>query len=387
MNEFNVQQLKQSPMFHFSMSSLELFHSNFLAWLFVQDIYAFLECFGVEVKDDMEYVIDREYNLGTSVVDGKDKKWITDIAVFAKYRDNDDEKSKGRLELIVENKIKSLPSNGQLKQQDALADKCNRGIVCKKVLLTLFDLPEAYPLYGFTSLRYVDLVDKIRDHYESSAYFDPYIKDYCEMIDILQQIINDDDVVQHNRQGYLTFHERSNDLEACGMQDAFRKYQAAQLVQRAFAEFGEKYSNGRDAFELVTGASLNHKRACTDIFLQLNKNLRAGVQIEHDQFRVCFTGKALERRFDRTGKLSADSYVFLNEFWNELLNNISGGKKNYCKYGRDFVYRYAIIPRGVTLEQLFKDGNWLDDHSELSVKYVLDKMIDDKGDLLANICK
>ena len=88
-----MQQLKQSPMFHFSMSSLELFHSNFLAWLFVQNIYAFLECFGVEVKDDMEYVIDREYNLGTSVVDGKDKKWITDIAVFAKYRDNGDKRS------------------------------------------------------------------------------------------------------------------------------------------------------------------------------------------------------------------------------------------------------------------------------------------------------
>lgn len=387
MKELHVQQLKQSPMFHFSMSSLELFHSNFLAWLFGQNPYAFLECFGVEVKADNEYIVDRELHLGSSVVDGKDKKWITDIAVFAKDRDDNDEKSRGRLELIVENKIKSLPSNGQLEQQDALADRCNRGVSCKKILLTLFDLPEAYPLYGFTSLRYVDLVEKIREHYKNSTYFDSYIKDYCEMIDTLQLLIDDDYAVQQNRRGVLTFHEYSEDLETCGMQDAFRKYQAAQLVQRSIAEFGEKYSNGGEAFTLVTGASLNHKRATADIFLQLHKNLRAGVQIEHDQFRVCFTGKALEKLFDKTGKLSAEPYAFLNEVWNSFLNKISDGRKDYCKYGRDFVYRYAIIPKGVTLDKLFKDGNWLYGHPELSVKYVLDKMIEDWDDLIANLCK
>lgn len=374
-------------MFHFSMSSLELFHSNFLAWLFGQNPNAFLTCFGVEVKADKEYIIEREFHLGSSKVDGKDKKWITDIAVFAKDRNQSDEKSRGDIELIVENKIKSLPSNGQLEQQDKLADRFNTKGECKKVLLTLFDLPASYPLYGFTSLRYVDLVEKMREQYKNSTYFDPYIKDYCEMIDNLQQLINDDPVVQQNRQGVHTFHEYSDDLETCGMQDAFRKYQAAQLVQRAIAEFGEKYSNGREAFELVTGASLNHKRATTDMFLQLDKNLRAGVQIEHDQFRVCFTGKAIDRLFDRTGNLSAKPYAFLNDYWNVLFNNISGSKKDYCKYGRDFVYRYAIIPKGVTLEQLFNDGKWMEGHPDLTVKYVLDRLVESRKELLANMGK
>ena len=32
-----VQELQENPMFKFSMSSLELFHSNFLEWLFNQN--------------------------------------------------------------------------------------------------------------------------------------------------------------------------------------------------------------------------------------------------------------------------------------------------------------------------------------------------------------
>lgn len=369
-------------MFYFSMSSLELFHSNFLAWLFGQNSHAFLKCFGVEVKDNKEYLIDREFCLGSSMVDKKDKKWITDIAVFARDRDNNDESCRGNLELIIENKIKSLPSNGQLKQQDKLADKINKKGICKKVLLTLFDLPPSYPLCGFTSLKYVDLVYNIKEEYKNSSYFDTYVKDYCEMIDTLQQIIDEDCVVQRNRQGILTFHEHSDDLNTCGMQDAFRKYQAAQLAQKAISAFQSEYSN-----QLVTGANLNHKRACTDIFLQLDKNLRAGVQIEHNQFRVCFTGKAIDKVFDRKGELLAKQYAFLNNVWNDLLNQISDGKKDYCKYGRDFVYRYAIIPEGVTLEQLFKDAEWLDGHCELSIKKVLDKLTESKNLLIANLCK
>ena len=42
--------LNANPMFRLSMSSLELFHSNFLEWLFDLDHKAFLECFSLTVK-------------------------------------------------------------------------------------------------------------------------------------------------------------------------------------------------------------------------------------------------------------------------------------------------------------------------------------------------
>ena len=283
--------LLQNPMFRLSMSSLELFHSNFLEWLFDQNYSAFLNCFGIEVETNKEYTIAREFCLGSSKNDGKNKKWVTDIAVFAKDKNNIDEKCEDKPILIIENKIKSLPSNGQLESQAYFA-----GTRCKKVLLTLFELPTDYPLNGFTYIEYIELIEKIRELYESDTYFDPYIKDYCEMVKALRCIIDEDDVVIKNKEGIFAFNETSN-LEKCGMQDASRKYQAAQLLQRVERQLIE---NGEyKGLKVLTGTSLNHKRACVDIYLRLNNHLEAGVQIEHNQFRVIFQGQAVERLFDK----------------------------------------------------------------------------------------
>ena len=90
--------LRSNPMFRLSMSSLELFHSNFLEWLFDLDHEAFLKCFDLTVSNPAACTIEREYHLGTTPVNGKNKQWVTDIAVF----------ENGNLILIIENKFKSI---------------------------------------------------------------------------------------------------------------------------------------------------------------------------------------------------------------------------------------------------------------------------------------
>lgn len=374
-----LKELQENPMFKFSMSSLELFHSNFLEWLFDQNYSAFLKCFGIEVETNKEYTIAREFCLGSSKNDGKNKKWVTDIAVFAKDKNNIDEKCEDKPILIIENKIKSLPSNGQLESQAYFA-----GTRCKKVLLTLFELPTDYPLNGFTYIEYIELIEKIRELYESDTYFDPYIKDYCEMVKALRCIIDEDDVVIKNKEGIFAFNETSN-LEKCGMQDASRKYQAARLLQRVERQLIE---NGEyKGLKVLTGTSLNHKRACVDIYLRLNNHLEAGVQIEHNQFRVIFQGKAVEKLFDKKiGKLLEKPYNFLDETWNNWLK-IYDGKKDYCKYGTGFVYRYAIIPKNTKIDQLLVDGKWLKEYPDLSVKYILDKIIENKKEIIEKLYK
>ena len=373
-----VQQLQENPMFKFSMSSLELFHSNFLEWLFNQNPSAFLKCFDIDVETDKEYTIQRECTLGSDNVNDKKKKWITDIAVFAKEKGSDKNKE---LVLIIENKIKSLPSKGQLEAQAKLAGNC------KKVLLTLFNLSKdkEFKDSHFKHITYSQLIEQIEK--QTFENYNQYIDDYCKMVKTLQQIINEDNVVKENKEGYFTFHHYSENLETCGMQDAFRKYQAAQLVQSANNMFGEEYKN----VLMKTGASLNHKRACVDIYLMLNDDLHAGVQIEHNQFRVIFEGKAIESLYKNTDKLSEESYKFLDKIWNEWLKGLSDGrKKDYCKYGKGFVYRYVIIePEDknpeIKIEELLESGNWLKEYPELSVKYILGKIIENKDDIIANL--
>lgn len=380
-----LKELQENPMFKFSMSSLELFHSNFLEWLFNQNYSAFLKCFGIEVETNKEYTIAREFCLGSSSKnDGKNKKWVTDIAVFAKDKNNIDEKCEDKPILIIENKIKSLPSKGQLESQAYFA-----GNNCKKVLLTLFVLPEDYDCKGFAVVEYKDLIKGIREQYKNTKYFVPYIEDYCQMVETLKRIIDNDKVVVKNKDGYFTFHYDSDNLKDCGMQDAFRKYQAAQLAQIANNEFNDK-SKYNYEMPIETGTWLHHKRACVNVFFKLEE-LDAGVQIEHDQFRVYFEGKAIERLYQGEC-LKDDKYNFLDEIWNDCLNGRSDGKKGNCKYGKNFVYRYVRIPepkedKDIEIDRLLKEGKWLEEHPDLSVKYILDKIIENKKEIIEKLYK
>lgn len=359
-----IDELQNNPMFRLSMSSLELFHSNFLEWLFDYNPSSFPKCFGIDVETDKKYKIQREYHLGKTDKNQK-KEWITDIAVFVEENNAD------KLILIIENKIKSLPSDGQLESQSFLSKEKNE--TCKKVLLTLFDLPEDYERCDFRHVKYIDLVKEIINQYGTDNL---YIKDYCTMIEKLHKIV--DNVINEIPKGNLMFHKHFESLEKCGMQDAFRKYQGAQLAQIASNKFKDKYE-----MPIETGVWLQHKRACVNVFFKLKK-IEAGVQIEHDQFRVFFEGKAIEKLYQGEC-LKDDKYKFLNEIWNDWLKGLSDGRKDNCKYGKNFVYRYVKIPENITIDALLEGGNWLENHSELSVKNILDKIIDNKDNIIKEL--
>lgn len=310
-------ELQQNPMYRLSMSSLELFHSNFLEWLFDLDHKAFLTCFGFDV-DSSTYTIEREYHLGK-----RDRKqWVTDIAVF----------KNGKMILIIENKIKSTPSKGQLKYQNELA-----GEDCKKVLLSLFEYSVIEDkLSKFCKVLYKDLIDKILTNYESHSQFVPYIKDYCKMLQKLQNILDNDPLVTGWKDGHYTAHLSSKKLEIYDMMDAFRKYQAASLVNKFEESIVEKDTS------MTCEHSLNNKRACATIAYKLNDRLNVGVQIEHDQLRIFFEDKEKNFNIDNVHK-----------YWGFVVNprEIQGVAKKiedqqYCSYNMSkslFIYRYVKL--------------------------------------------
>ena len=340
--------LRKKPMFRLSMSSLELFHSNFLEWLFDLDHEAFLKCFGLTVNNSVTYTIEREYHLGTTkLATGKNKQWVTDIAVF----------ENGNLILVIENKIKSTPSKGQLLNQSTFAG------TAKKVLLSLFAYSGA--LHGFDSVLYETLFGEIRKNYALHSQFVPYIQDYCDMLDRLQFILDNDPLVKDWRGGYYTAHLPSPDLETCGIMDAFRKYQAASLAD----EFENSFiiTNPTTGMSLCkkTGLpmtckhSLNNKHACTTIAYELNDRLNVGVQIEHDQLRIFFEDK--NKKFNISNISNVDTY------WNIWFAPLkpqgkSKGGPNYCSYNMSkslFIYRYVklddiFVSSPITINNLCK---------------------------------
>ena len=336
--------LRKNPMFRLSMSSLELFHSNFLEWLFDIDHEAFLKCFGLTVSNPAACTIEREYHLGTTkLATGKNKQWVTDIAVF----------ENGNLILIIENKIKSTPSKGQLENQSKESDKKAKG--CKKVLLSLFAYSGA--LHGFSPVLYKVLLTEIRKHYALHSQFVPYIQDYCDMLERLQDILDQDQKVIDWRGGYYTAHLSSTNLETCGIMDAFRKYQAASLADEFEESIVKKDTTG---LPMTCEHSLNNKHACTTIAYELNNRLCVGVQIEHDQLRIFFEDK--KKNFNIPN---------VHKCWNSWFDvdpgKIQGvAKKNksqqYCSYDMSkslFIYRYVklddiFVSSPITINNLCK---------------------------------
>lgn len=108
--------LKSSPMFKLSLSSKELFHSNFLEWLSNVNPIAFKSLIldmaglkGKKYKWPDVWRVKREYN-----------NFDLCIVAYDQYKNNEDEKIDDdedfRIMFVIENKVKSIPYIEQLKR-------------------------------------------------------------------------------------------------------------------------------------------------------------------------------------------------------------------------------------------------------------------------------
>lgn len=345
-----------NPMYRLSMSSLELFHSNFLASLFQEDPIAFLKCFGVTTSNysPQDLILYREYGLGTLntkelqifenelknkkiivTSEDKKKKHVTDIAVCCVKN------GKEIPLLIIENKIKSYPQRKQLLGQaikiGGLAANCER------VILSIFPVQkEIYDRTGFKKVGYCDLVRNIRQFYQpnSGNSFNMYINDYCKMIDELYTCLQDYTHVpnDHTKIKFL-FPLYFKELEEISFMDIYRKYQASMFYYEGLNSLGNIYSGSHD---------MSNKHAIASFTIELDAQLYAGVQIEHNQFRIVFHGETIKNLLK--GKThNVVLPLTITDVWKEWFGNDAKGESrdglnnDFCSYSDDFVYKYVEI--------------------------------------------
>lgn len=128
-NQASVKTLQDSPLFQLSLTSKELFHSNFLYWLGVtyrdlfKETFSNLGCRTAAWPED--WTVEREYKAAKSI--------SLDLCVKGPGK-------KGKIYLILENKVKSIPNQQQLNRYVAIR---NVAPTCDFVLLSLAtDFPD-----------------------------------------------------------------------------------------------------------------------------------------------------------------------------------------------------------------------------------------------------
>lgn len=168
--------LSSSPLFNFSLSSKELFHSNFLAWLAQHYPDFFVEiCKELGCKADWsnaEWNVKREYK-------------NFDLCITS------DEK----IVMVLENKVKSIPTKAQLDEYVEKLKKKKKQDV-KKIDLILLSLSTSFPdknaIEGekkWQIRNYDHLCTAMREHMQliNNQYHKALIEDYCSFVATLHE--------------------------------------------------------------------------------------------------------------------------------------------------------------------------------------------------------
>ena len=114
-----LKQFKQNPMYFFSLSSKELFHSNFLEFLFQTDCEKFFNI--------IDQLLGTNFSSAPNKYELSREKEKFDICISHKVKTKRDNEA-DCYDLIIENKVKSIPYYTQLAGYQEKADKQNKNL-------------------------------------------------------------------------------------------------------------------------------------------------------------------------------------------------------------------------------------------------------------------
>lgn len=255
-----IDNLKANPLFAMSLCSKELFHSNFWAWL---------------IENDPEYatVFFKDFNV--HVFDKVQRESLhRDITIITTQKEY----------FIVENKLKSIPREDQLNDY-------KKSYFTKGVLTGIEDI--GIKSDGWSFISYDDIAKGIMEVTEKSSkeiirenksLIISYYKMLCQISKLLKMALSDKKTL--NYEEYNKFHDiRLHDIyqKMCAQKflayfnDHSRK-ELEECCPRGYTLQAENYyTNGKAGIDI---------RYVADKILKMMEPVMAGVQIEHDQYRI-----------------------------------------------------------------------------------------------------
>ncbi|WP_145957399.1 hypothetical protein [Phaeobacter piscinae] len=347
--------LEASPMQRMSLGSRELFHSDFLSWLFEAYPRALAHVFDLSVENCK--IAREEQNLDLVVYDGENPV------------------------LIVENKVKSYPDFAQLRRYSTKLPS-----VDKRYLLTLvspgFEIPK-----GWETVLYKDLAAGLRRWFETSQVLSEhrqYIVDYITLLDHLVAVAQECfDPAKIRETNFWFQGNQTQFLEKVGFSQTLQKFQAmafrdflkqAVPAETASSAFPALISNDDAAPEehhvKVWSALFNNTPCVTLEPVLANpdpEGLRFEIQIQGQQYRRLVAGPPLRdavnlttsrteksaRTWECLEQFGADSWLFGRErtlspdgkrcFELDEVKRRSKMRSDLCFYKPNVVYQYIDI--------------------------------------------
>ncbi|AJI52759.1 PD-(D/E)XK nuclease family protein [Francisella philomiragia] len=275
-----IEKLKESPIFNMSLSSKELFHSNFIAWI--------LETYPEEMAEFFSK------SLGVTITNSSE---ITEVQ---REKQNIDISFKlGDTLFLIENKVKSIANIEQLQKY---TDKFEKVENKKLVLLSLKDSKisdDDIEEMGWKKLSYEKLLEAFQSLEFKKEYHKSLIVDYVKFVTAIKNnIINKIDIenvqisnlYDKNKEcfKYLEFLKKikMHDIFLKGLYEDFARAIYDELSKldklKNKVEYTSKPNNDKNIF---VSHDFTDGKGLVDIKYKIDKYFFIGIQIQGDEYR------------------------------------------------------------------------------------------------------
>ena len=359
-----LEELYKNPMFRISLGSKELFHSNFLAFLWDCDKQAFLNV----INDLLQ-----SKKINVSELLGKEGLTI--------YREKENldlcichtENNKDCIDIIIENKVKSIPYIEQLDEyrQTAAKPQYKNSTAVTYILLTLateFPNKEAIER-DWNIITYDQLVKAIKQYYHKNNIeprLQQYVADYTDFIEKLSalQIVDKfNNEPFHNPAIIEAYHKKK-------LSDLYLKQRGSYFICMLLNKITEAQKNNRlGKIDIKQGAKSqasgknvvdNSKNAILYLASGMNRGKSTitihiypkesqssyALQIEGNQYRHMFIQSGLiAKRNEKIEQHLNNMPFFAQDQLPKLLQEDWQGRGDFNQYQPDCLYKYVTFEK------------------------------------------
>jgi len=339
-----LEQIKLSPIFNFSLSSKELFHSNFLFWL----------CKESSTKNIVGSYFARKLEWANENLELiLPERETENIDLMFELLDKNQQKRK----IVIENKVKSLPYQGQLIEYAKSFSDENTGLI----LLSLskpdfikngcYQTPDGYTWRYLSYMDIVELLEELLSFASIQPYHSEIIADYKRLILLLTEIESNCNIQQNE-----LFNFSSNQIctllrdKEVKLHDLYLKKKHEQFALIIHREIKNRYLQTaafgtvlkwNDDKIISVWHGMTRSEGLTDIKIKINDQLILGIQLQGIQYRLYAEFPAGVTTAQTTlEKLSTSGFF---SFSKASMRSIYPKKGGYNKFGTTFFYRYIRV--------------------------------------------
>jgi hypothetical protein len=330
-----IEKLKSSPIFNLSLSSKELFHSNFLYWIGQNYPSEFGELFSEFLNEQPEDLRIKEIFRERESID-----------LSFNY-------SNGQ-EVLIENKVKSVPYIGQLVKYSEKHTNWKNYILLSLSEPLFFQSQNKLEINGATwyYLSYTDLQLMLQSITEkiNNEYHRQIIIDYCEFISGLIKInehckIDEEELFDFHsiktNQIYRELYDiRLHDFYLKKKYEllAFEIYKKLNKLGKNLTDFSLPLNWNNEAPIIFMGYGMTRSLGLMDLKYLVSPNIALGIQIQGEHYRMVVE--------DSTGKIAKKIKNELeNNLWFDFSKTFPQSRvypkpeKGFNKYGETFFYK------------------------------------------------